>query len=244
MSRRRRAFTLVELLVVIGIIATLIAILLPALNRAREQARRIRCMSNMRQLTVAWTMYANDAKGFLCGADTPPIGNPKEWRWVTQQNNTDTRESIEAGVLYRYLNTLDVYNCPNTSYIRTYSMNSWLNGEGPGGPNGKLALRMSDVKRPTSTFVFVEEWDPRGYMINSFMVLPYPSSGWVDIPAPLHGRAGLLSFADGHAAMWPWTDPRTWRRNGQFNTSTPNNPDLIDIQGWRGPEIVPGRSIY
>ena len=242
--RRRHAFTLVELLVVIGIIATLIAILMPALNRAREQSRRVRCLNNMKQLTIAWMMYANDAKGRICGADTPPMGNPKEWRWVTQQNGMDTQESIKAGVLYRYLNSFDVYNCPNTSYIRTFSMNSWLNGEGPPGPNGKLALHMSDIKRPVATFVFIEEWDPRGYMINSFMVPPYPAQNWVDIPAPNHGRVGLLSFADGHAQMWSWTDPRTWKRMGQFGTSTPNNPDLVDIQGWRGPEIVPGRNIY
>src|SRR5687767_6117912 len=63
MSRRRRAFTLVELLVVIGVIAGLIAILMPALNKARAQARMVACQSNMRQIGVALTMYATQHKG-------------------------------------------------------------------------------------------------------------------------------------------------------------------------------------
>jgi prepilin-type N-terminal cleavage/methylation domain-containing protein len=68
-SLARRGFSLVELLVVIGIIAVLVAILLPALGRARAQAQSVACSSNQRQVAIAILMYANDNKGVL-----PPYG--------------------------------------------------------------------------------------------------------------------------------------------------------------------------
>ena len=77
---RHKAFTLVELLVVIAIIAMLMAILLPAMTKAREQGKRIVCLSNLRQLTIAWTAYAqmNNEKlvngGPIAPGDLPPAG--------------------------------------------------------------------------------------------------------------------------------------------------------------------------
>src|SRR5215469_17924269 len=93
----RRGFSLVELLIVIGIIAALLAILLPALSAAREHAKRVQCMSNMRQLTAAWLMYANDNRGRFCSSEVQDYtddgkvssitgGNPVAgaffWSWI------------------------------------------------------------------------------------------------------------------------------------------------------------------
>jgi prepilin-type N-terminal cleavage/methylation domain-containing protein len=77
--KRQRAFTLIELLVVISIISLLMAILLPALGRARETGRRTVCISNLKQLTLSWTNYASDNDGKLVnGAPVP--GNTQDPR--------------------------------------------------------------------------------------------------------------------------------------------------------------------
>jgi prepilin-type N-terminal cleavage/methylation domain-containing protein len=82
---RRKAFTLVELLVVIGIIALLISILLPALSKARESANRTACLSNVKQITLAFIMYTGENKGsfpFCALAATPQLS--EDWVWWTK----------------------------------------------------------------------------------------------------------------------------------------------------------------
>ena len=77
-KRRSRGFTLVELLVVIAIIAVLIAILLPVLSKAKQASQRTVCMSNVRQLTIAFRMYVEDNKGYMPMGwpDSPSSGSP------------------------------------------------------------------------------------------------------------------------------------------------------------------------
>jgi prepilin-type N-terminal cleavage/methylation domain-containing protein/prepilin-type processing-associated H-X9-DG protein len=84
-ARRSNGFTLVELLVVIGITALLIGMLLPALAKARAQAKTIACQSNLRQVGTYLSMYANQWRGWVyppgLGADPT---KPKDWRWPVQ----------------------------------------------------------------------------------------------------------------------------------------------------------------
>ena len=232
-SRRGRgAFTLVELLVVIGIIALLVSILLPALNKAREDAKRVRCLSNQRQLVMAWQMYASDCKGHFAGANTPvfsaagPDGKGW-WNWAAAGNTLDC---LYQGKLWPYLKNYDVYKCPNDRimYTHTYSVNGYLAGE-----DGARIFTTGAIKKAYATFVFIEELDPRGYEINSFMVNHYPAQTWTDVPGNMHINAGIISFADGHAIIWPFADPRTYQNSSQ-NMSTPNSPDLRQIQAWYG----------
>jgi prepilin-type N-terminal cleavage/methylation domain-containing protein/prepilin-type processing-associated H-X9-DG protein len=97
-SCKRAAFTLVELLVVIGIIALLIGILLPALSRAREQAAKTTCMSNMRQVAMAYVGYANENKGWL-PASSRGGGPIRAHDWLHYQPGRD----IDQSAIGRYL---------------------------------------------------------------------------------------------------------------------------------------------
>ncbi|MDB5294423.1 MAG: putative major pilin subunit [Phycisphaerales bacterium] len=105
LTSRRGGFTLVELLVVIGIIALLISILLPSLGRAREQAKIIKCLSNIRQLGMAYQIYANQHKGKLPMHMLSPDGSAS-WFWDIP---TTTRDALVDNGSVR-----DNFYCPST----------------------------------------------------------------------------------------------------------------------------------
>jgi len=114
-------FTLVELLVVIGIIALLISILMPALRKAREQANGVACSSNQRQLMQAFLMFAAEHQGRLPGNFTDyqnPDTDKRAWLLNFQEPLTAAPKN---GTLYRYLNTEKVYFCPSLQTVKAVS---------------------------------------------------------------------------------------------------------------------------
>jgi prepilin-type N-terminal cleavage/methylation domain-containing protein/prepilin-type processing-associated H-X9-DG protein len=132
-----RAFTLVELLVVVGIIAVLIGILLPTLGRARESARRAQCLSNLRQTSLAFRFYA------LNNRDQVPLG----YRVNTKQFNSMVYSSTAArlvlfGWLYTegYMKPPQVFFCPSENDPR--SMFATPDNPWPPGPDGNPAAQV------------------------------------------------------------------------------------------------------
>src|SRR5450432_3404457 len=119
-SRRKslRAFTLIELLVVIAIIAILAALLLPALAGAKATARRIQCIGNHKQLTVAWALYANDNQD-LVPSNTKQANTPTRKLWIQgafinppDNTNSDLILSRQYAQFAEYLPTTKIYVCP------------------------------------------------------------------------------------------------------------------------------------
>jgi len=131
MRRMRNGFTLVELLVVIGIIAVLISILLPVLNRARESAKQIKCLSNLRQLGLAMVMYNSENRGRFPAPGT--VRQPDDWIFWERDRK------LNQSAIARYLTSggrlvADYFRCPsdtewsqhrNPDYTYTYSVN-WM----------------------------------------------------------------------------------------------------------------------
>ena len=140
-ARRRRrcsnpttpstGFTLIELLVVIAVIAILLAIFLPALRQARERGQRTVCLSNLRQLTLAWIVYANEHDGKLVSGSALSLrasGSLKLEGWAGQAfgfppSRAALFRNPQKGPLWPYLRDIDIYRCPRgrTGHFITYS---------------------------------------------------------------------------------------------------------------------------
>ena len=231
-------FTLIELLVVIAIIAILMAVLMPALNRAREQGRRSVCMSNLKQLGLAWVLYANDNEGKIVNSDVSYPGNPpvNTWwvHWPTKGHDSAIEQwelAIRKGQLWLYCKSIKLYKCPNSARQRrlTYTIVDSMNGYcGWDSYTPKLKIKnINQIQRPSERMVFLGE-DP--VSPGTWGVL-YSVEAWFDAPPKLHSNGTTFGFADGHSEYWKWADSRTAKTTwDDRNVAQPGNTDLHKVQ--------------
>lgn len=186
----RSGFSLIELLVVIAIIAILAAMMFPVFSRAREKARSIACLSNIRQISMALYMYAKDYGGKMPqGSYTAPdmFGN------VVQMNGYDSWPSF----IYPYVHNTQIFRCPSSSsdqlspkIVDNYAYNYDL----------LQNVRARYIPHPSETMVVMDFHDS--------YVIPGPNTRENFLIAAgdglrRHNDGANIAFADGHAKFMP-----------------------------------------
>ena len=241
MRRRQNefAFTLIELLVVIAIIAVLAALLLPALSRAKEQARTTICLNNQKQLHLAWQMYGGDHKrlpgnwDYGSGAIRPEANwvgggmsyeTDVQFRPLSDATNTVLLMDERQTLLAPHLKSAGNFKCPSDQSnairggeqyprVRSYSMNGYVGESSRVTDLSRLHYYKSEefiLPGPSKTFVFLDEHEDS--INDGFFLVGKQTDeavGWNDVPASRHRKAAVFAFADGHVEKHGWRDPRT-----------------------------------
>jgi prepilin-type N-terminal cleavage/methylation domain-containing protein/prepilin-type processing-associated H-X9-DG protein len=247
-AKRVRAFSLIELLVVMAVIAILAGLLLPSLSSAQAKGRQVSCLNNLRQLQLAWTMYLGDHNNTMPENKMTGTGllgcvsTTNSWVIGNAQASADP-VLIKQGALYSYTPNTQVYRCPadrstifgaSTPRERSYSMDAYLNGGLDvriyGGFLPGNVIRYSDLlPGPSKIFVLLDETQA---IIDDgvFLLYPDPADFWQNGPSHRHSQGANLSFADGHCERWKWRYPNDIQTHGQAVANDQDRQDLKRLQ--------------
>ena len=235
MQKRTNGFTLIELLVVIAIIAILAAMLLPALSKAKDKAKAIACLSNNKQIGLAFLMYAGDNGDYFpsLNSGTWPAFTPDWWFKIldngsyltssSTSNNvwrcTAVRDSdIDPGVVSFFKSPCEGYGPLEGNTLTTGIIRYGKNTDG-----SRLgSLKPSQLRRTSQIWLIGDvgypkspptaDRQPTGYFTEITTKQPRPTIGWTFAPfkqpAARHSGRAVFTFCDGHADSWRWTDLR------------------------------------
>jgi prepilin-type N-terminal cleavage/methylation domain-containing protein/prepilin-type processing-associated H-X9-DG protein len=257
-SARGGGFTLIELLIVVAIIGILIGLLLPAIARAKNSGKVTACLNNLRQLQLAWTMYADDQDGRLVRNDYV-IGTPHPSRasWVqgrldySPNNPANTNSDLfldeNISLFAPYLHAPQVYRCPADrstvtinglpySRVRSYGMNWALASER--GTEVKVLRRFDEIQTPAPSKMFVFLDQHPDYISDPHFHMSLAAGGqsvFLDLPSANHNGSGTLTYADGHAERRKWEDARTkpevrYKNVNLLAMASPYNADIAWLQ--------------